>query len=122
MKHGAANLRSAFDWLHNVVVSRLNSEFEKSNDFQIELFNFDNEDSWLAKFTATYKPAYEEFVILMLALTPHIKPGFFGSIISEYLPEGGDFPEFGGVKVTNHRGILPTGETAQFILAGEDLE
>ena len=38
------------------------------------------------------------------------------------MPEGGDFPEFGGVKGTNCRGILPTGETAQFILAGDDLE
>nr|MBP6828563.1 ATP-binding protein [Saprospiraceae bacterium] len=40
----------------------------------------------------------------------------------EHLPQGGDFPEFGGVKAANHRGILPTGETAQFILAGDDLE
>ena len=41
--------------------------------------------------------------------------------MAEYLPEGGDFPEFGGVRATNQRGILPTGETAQFILAGHDL-
>ncbi|MCB0639770.1 MAG: ATP-binding protein, partial [Lewinella sp.] len=31
-------------------------------------------------------------------------------------------PVFGGVRGKNHRGILPTGETAQFILAGNDLD
>jgi AAA+ superfamily predicted ATPase len=55
-------------------------------------------------------------------MVPHLKPSFFNNIIAEYLPEGGDFPEFGGVRASNHRGILPTGETAQFILAGDDLE
>jgi hypothetical protein len=37
------------------------------------------------------------------------------------LPDGGDFPEFGGVKGASHRGTLPTGETAQFIIAGNDI-
>jgi len=64
----------------------------------------------------------DEWIIVMLALVPHIQPSFFESIISEVLPNGGDFPEFGGVKGTNHRGMLPTGETAQFIIAGTDLD
>jgi len=83
---------------------------------------FYSEDSGLAKFIATYQPSFEEFVVFLLALTPHIKSDFLGKLIVEHFPEGGDFPEFGGVKGTNHRGILPTGETAQFILAGEDIE
>ena len=62
----------------------------------------------------------DEWVILFLALILHIRPNYFESIIISYLPNGGDFPEFGGVKGSNHRGLLPTGETAQFILAGND--
>ncbi len=64
----------------------------------------------------------EESVVLMLGVVPHCDPNFFNSIITEYLPQGGDFAEFGGIRGTNHRGILPTGETAQFILAGNDLK
>lgn len=64
----------------------------------------------------------EEWMILMLALTPHLQPNFFESIILEHLNGGGDFPEFGGVRAQNHRGMLPTGETAQFIIAGNDLQ
>jgi AAA+ superfamily predicted ATPase len=60
--------------------------------------------------------------LLSIAIAPHIQPNFFTSILQEHLPQGGEFPEFGGVKGKNHRGILPTGETAQFILAGMDQE
>ncbi|RCR69483.1 ATP-binding protein [Larkinella punicea] len=63
-----------------------------------------------------------ELLFLLLALAPHLQPGFFDAIIREHLPDGGDFPEFGGVRGSNHRGLLPTGETALFVLAGNDLE
>lgn len=122
MKNQAANLQIAFDWLNKVIGACLSMKFEQARDFEVGFLDFYDEDSALAKFIATYEPAYEEFVILLLALTPHVKPGFFANIIAEHLPAGGDFPEFGGVKVANHRGMLPTGETAQFILAGDNLE
>ena len=32
-----------------------------------------------------------EWIILMLALVPHISPDFFESIIAEQMPAGGDF-------------------------------
>ena len=63
-----------------------------------------------------------ERVILALALAPHLRPDLLSSLIGEHMPEGGDLPEFGGVRVDHHRGVLPTGETAQFILAGDDLQ
>ncbi len=51
-----------------------------------------------------------------------MQPDFYESIIQQALPQGGDFPQFGGVRGSNHRGLLPTGETAQFIIAGNNLE
>lgn len=64
----------------------------------------------------------DEKMVLMLALVPHIDPEFYNKIIADYLPNGGEFAAFGGVRGSNHRGILPTGETAQYLLAGNDLE
>lgn len=63
---------------------------------------------------------YAEKVVVLLAMTPHLQPGFWESMILQFSPGGGDFPELGGVKGNQHRGMLPTGETAQFILAGTD--
>ncbi len=112
-----ANLESAFLCLSNIIFKRLagNSEFE-------EEVGYYDDNSYFAKFISEYQPRFEEYTLFLLTLVSHIKPVFFNQIITEHLPEGGDFPEFGGVKGTNHRGILPTGETAQFILAGDDIE
>ena len=63
----------------------------------------------------------EEKIILFISLVPHFYPEFYSNIIHDFLPQGGEFPEFGGVRGTNHRGILPTGETVQFLLAGKDI-
>ena len=60
--------------------------------------------------------------LITIALAPHVQPNFYTSVLQEFMPQGGDFPEFGGVKGKNHRGILPTGETAQFILGGMDVD
>lgn len=92
---------------------------------------FFNIDTWLndafteaeSKQISAFLPVLssEEWVIIMLALVPHVQPNFFESIILEHFPNGGDFSEFGGVKATNQRGMLPTGETVQFIIAGGDI-
>jgi AAA+ superfamily predicted ATPase len=63
-----------------------------------------------------------ELIYLIIALAPHLQPGFFDAIIRDCLPDAGDFPEFGGVRSGNCRGLLPTGETALFILAGNEVE
>ena len=64
----------------------------------------------------------EEYVVLLMALAPHIRPSFFDEVIQKALPEAGDFPQLGGVRGKQFRGFLPTGETALFILGGDDLE
>ncbi|MDD5268355.1 MAG: ATP-binding protein [Methylococcales bacterium] len=116
------NLDQALAWLNNIVSSRLRGHFGQAEEVEIRPLNLHKDNSWLAQFIASKEPSFEEFAILMLVITPHLHPQFFNKLIAELLPEGGDFPEFGGVKGTNHRGILPTGETAQFILARDDLE
>jgi hypothetical protein len=79
------------------------------------------DDSPIYHFIRTHQPTFNEFLLLLLGLAPHFQPGFFHKIIAEHLPDGGDFPEFGGIRAKNHRDILPTGETALFILAGDDI-
>ena len=59
-----------------------------------------------------------EHTILLLALIPHIRPHFFDPL----LPKKGNYPQIGGIRGKHHRGFLPTGETALFLLAGDDLQ
>ena len=122
MTRDIANLQMAFDWLAQIVTDCLRKHFGKTESYDVTPLSYLDDDSWFAHFIRCHEPGSEEIALMMLSLTPYLQPGFLNKIIAEHLPEGGDFPEFGGVKGVNHRGILPTGETAQFILAGGDLE
>lgn len=73
------------------------------------------------RFQAANRLSFEARCILLLALIPHIKPAFFDTLITRVFPEGGDLYVVGGVRGLRHRGMLPTGETAAFLLAGNDL-
>ena len=122
MNQSAPNLQSSLNWLAQTIGGRLNVQFGKVECFEADTLRYSDDDTWLSRFIRRQNPTAEEFTVLMLALAPHLQPDFFTKQIAAHLPEGGDFPEFGGVKGGSHRGILPTGETAQFILAGDDLE
>ncbi|NTW55252.1 MAG: ATP-binding protein [Chlorobaculum sp.] len=122
MHNLTANIESALQWLHQCLAESLKrgeNEAFKTPAGPIDLYD---EQFGLSGFIARHEPSFMEFMILMLSLVPHIQPDFFSKIIAEYLPDGGDFPEFGGIRGVNHRGLLPTGETAQFVIGGDDLE
>lgn len=118
------------DWtekLSNIVYSKLIMLFTnlksyilkllQSNSDLEETYNFQNTFSEILENATTH----EEGFILSLALVPHLIPHFLDDIIKEVYPEGGDFPELGGVKTENHRGLIPTGQTALYLLAKEDI-
>jgi len=116
------SLSNSLDYLSSVIKSRLKIQNGYEVNVQKQDIDFYHDESPFAKFIIKYQPTFEEYILLLLALIPHIQPNFYNQIIAECLPDGGDFPEFGGVRGNSHRGILPTGETAQFVIAGDDLE
>jgi hypothetical protein len=119
----SGSLVQSLELLNTTIHSRLRYFFEKegASSFDIPDLEIVADRSPLTQFLFGNSLNAEEYIILLLALVPHIQPNFLDSIVQQYLPQGGDFPEIGGVKLNNHRGMLPTGETAQFILAGNEL-
>jgi hypothetical protein len=115
------NLSAALAYLQSVIAGRLAVHAGQEQEIAVSGTAYYQDDSPFARFLQKHQPSFEEYILLLLALVPHVQPRFFNDIITKHLPEGGDFPEFGGVKGTSHRGLLPTGETAQFVLAGDDL-
>lgn len=61
-----------------------------------------------------------ERLLLALALAPSIAPALLDIFRLKNNGDGREFTEFGGHKGTHHAGFLPTGETALFLLAGDD--
>jgi len=88
-----------------------NRKLKPFNDLQTEFISADLGISLSKK----------EELICLIALLPFLVPGYFDKVVSRMFPEGAELPEFGGVKGINHRGFIPTGETALFLLAGFNL-
>jgi ATPase family associated with various cellular activities (AAA) len=125
MQNRQQPLINSFYFLHQAIHSRLQSHFNKTNQPSEEIFppiKVEADGSALNDFIIQNQLTIEEYITLLIALVPHVQPTFFENIIHEFLPNGGDFAEFGAVKATNQRSILPTGETILFILGGNDME
>lgn len=122
--HASNGLATSLDRLQKVIEKRFLEHFN-NEEFSLEKFlwlNFGHDlvtADMKALLPELEKP--EEWLVLILALAPHVQPNFFESMVVAHLPDGGNFAEFGGAKGTNHRGMLPTGETAQFVAAGLDI-
>jgi len=76
----------------------------------------------LGELFQTHGLTFQERVILLVALAPHFCP----QVLDIFQAKNPNFDtictEFGGVSQLPHRGILPTGETVAFLLAGRDLQ
>ena len=75
---------------------------------------------WLEESTKHSDITFEERVIVMLALMPHIKPQALDTFFLQNGALDRQFTQFGGWKGLSHGGFLPTGETAVFIIAGDE--
>lgn len=78
-------------------------------------------NSYYARFLEYYDVTTAERLVLLLALIPHIRPQLLDVLWSRNRTTERGFTEFGGLQGTTHGGFVPTGETAAFILAGNDL-
>lgn len=123
MQNNYQNISRSLAFLNDVIKRRLDDFFkvENSEPFAFPELVIESDGSSLYYFLAEHQPNVEEYTILLLALMPHIAPNFIDLVIQQYLPNGGEFTEIGGVKGNYHRGTLPTGETALFILAGNNI-
>jgi len=105
-----------FDFVEARLYSEFNGELPPSNEL-----NYNGLPSSVIVFMNEKQLVTEDVILLLLAYVPHISPNFLNEMISNFLPQGSDFIEFGGVKGKNHRGVIPTGETALYVLGGNEI-
>lgn len=71
-----------------------------------------------AAFVARHALPPDETLLLTIALAPLVRPALFDRAVHAASAGGGGFEALGGQRGRQHRGVLPTGDTALFILAG----
>lgn len=114
------SIQPLFRYLGAVIKYRLSSEFSDKISLIPDL-DLENNHSHLAEFIKEHALEEEDIVLLLLALVSEVHSSFLNDVISGFLPNGGEFPAFGGVKGKNHRGILPTAETFLYIQCGNNI-
>jgi hypothetical protein len=110
-----------FERLAELIQARIRIHFadpDEAGSFNIP--SLDNASGPLAQFVVKNKLDITDHYFLLIALIPHLRPGFFDGIIQDSLPKSGEFPQIGGMRGRQFRGFIPTCETALFLLAGED--
>ena len=121
----AHDLERELEWFAKVLDSRLKLYFGTENTgtsvFDIPPPDLSGSNSCYARLVRHYTLSTAERLVLLLALIPHIRPQILDVLWSKNETTDRGFTEFGGLRGSMHSGFIPTGETALFILAGDDL-
>lgn len=114
---------SEFNYLEEYIQYRLDVHFDpKSKASEPKLPPYSKWNIHLPEEIKRANLNKDEKILLLLALCPHVDSTLLDRNIQGKLAATGDFPQLGGVRGKNFRGFLPTGETALFLLGGEDFK
>lgn len=115
-------LHAHIDWFNQMLTVAIQIYFRQGCEYSSIEKVIPPDDRWLEDITNRQEITFSERVIIMLALMPHICPQALDIFFVQNKDFDRQYTEFGGWKGLSHGGFLPTGETASFILAGEDVE
>ncbi|HEX6368217.1 MAG TPA: ATP-binding protein [Longimicrobium sp.] len=119
----ARDLERELEWFAQVLNLRLTSYFGGGEGGARFAFPAAPElgPSRYAGFVRQHGLAPAERLVLVLSIIPHVRPQLLDVLWARNEATERGFTEFGGWHGTTHGGFVPTGETAAFLLAGDDL-
>lgn len=121
----AATLEAEIAWFTRVMETRLGLHFGQETGGDVRRHappDLGSDDSEYARLVKECGMNFDERIVLVLALLPHVRPQVLDTFFVGNKNLERRFTEFGGWHGKAHGGFLPTCETASFILNGTDLE
>ena len=121
----ALTLEREIDWFNRVLEAVIKLYFEQEEEHRdiLEILPPDlaMDDSEYTRLVKQHAMGFDERLVLVLAMIPHVRPQMLDLLFIRNKNLDRGYAEFGGWRGKYHGGFLPTGETAAFILAGQDL-
>jgi len=125
----ALDLERELTWFAEVFDARLRLYFKQDEEskittasiFDISAPDLSHSDSYYAQLIRQHKFSSGERLAILIAIIPHIRPQLLDVLWTKNEAIDRGFTEFGGLHGITHGGFVPTGETAAFLLGGEDL-
>jgi len=125
VKRNVRCLQIELSWFEQVLNERFRIYFQQESEYQsiydIPIPNLTADESLYAQIIQHYPMSAAERLTVLLALIPHLKPQLLDIFFTKNSLYDRGYTEFGGIIGQQHGGFLPTGETALFLLAGDDL-
>ncbi|MEM0999166.1 MAG: ATP-binding protein [Bacteroidota bacterium] len=125
LEANARVLRVEMEWLKNVLDTRMALYFGQQTEYRsiwdVPVPKLEDYPSRYSQIIQQFTMSLSDRLVVLLALTPHVAPQLLDVLFIRNEMNGQVFTEFGGLKGNVHRGFLPTGETAAFLLAANDL-
>lgn len=119
-------LHNELAWLSEVIQVRIALYFKQETAYTsiIEILPpvINTQQTPYSNFVNNYQLNFEERLVLILALAPHIQPALLDILSTKNKEYDRRFTEFGGLFLEGHSGLIPTAETAMFLLAGDELK
>lgn len=126
IKQNAISLEKELAWFSRVLETRISLYFEQVCEFDsvqaISPPDLAGDDSEYARLVKACAMSFDERLVLILALIPHICPQALDNLFVQNQKFNRGHTEVGGWNGKTHSGFLPTCETAAFVLAGGDLQ
>lgn len=127
LEANALSLEREIKWFSDVLSARFNAYFAQAGAQPEDIRSHAPPDlakdpSEFARIVQECGMGFDERIVLILTLIPHIRPQALDLFFTSNKNIERGFTEFGGWKGKSHGGMLPTCETAAFILAGDDLK
>ena len=126
LKNNASSLSAEFIWLHQLINLRFSLYFGRETEFQsiydIAPPDLSSDNSVYSEMVKELHMTIDERIIILLALAPHLSPQLLDLFFTKNETYGRGFTEFGGVRGNQHSGFIPTGETAAFVIAGNNIK
>jgi hypothetical protein len=122
----AKTIEKELQWLAKVIDTRFKLSFKMETTYSsihdIPAPELKDDNSVYAQIMKHYQMNFQERLLLIMGLVPHVKPQLFDIFFSKNEAYDRIYTEFGGLKGKYHSGFLPTGETAAFLIAGSSIE
>ena len=121
----ARTLDAELEWFNRVLETVIKIYFEQGSKHadikEILPPDISQDKSDYAQLMQQHGMGFDERIILILALIPHLRPQLLDLLFIRNKNFDRGYTEFGGWQGKQHGGFLPTGETVAFILAAQDL-
>ncbi|RNI33806.1 ATP-binding protein [Hanamia caeni] len=116
----ATQYSAEFTYLFDLIQHRVNKAINQNyNEAEPSMPAYSKWNKNLSSFVSNNELDKNSALLLLIALAPYVHPHLFDDATGDLLSNN-NFPKIGGTHGKNFRGFLPTGETAVFIIGGDN--